>query len=265
VLGLFARHSPNFAVGSRSVDKQDVTGVWKLAVGQDEELLLKLTASGVSLTGEVSSRRIGTIQIHDVTVSDDVLSWVVPVRTPVEVEIEFVVRVDDDGLAGESRAGSYGTSVVNGRRGTVENWVLWDAPHVHRSAVRLPDGTEVIGVSYDADNPYGRVRQPDFGLYLDRRWAPPWPHDHLAWPDFGLPPEPDVARLGLNSLLDRARGGQRVEIGCLGGHGRTGTALAWLAQLTGEPSESAVSWVRAHYCPFAVETLQQENFIAQLR
>jgi hypothetical protein len=37
--------------------------------------------------------------------------------------------------------------------------------------------------------------------------------------------------VALELLLDRARAGQRVEIGCYGGHGRTGTALACLAIL----------------------------------
>jgi hypothetical protein len=59
-------------------------------------------------------------------------------------------------------------------------------------------------------------------------------------------------------LLERARLGERVEVGCLGGHGRTGTALACLAILTGHPPGEAVAWVRANYCADAVETAEQE-------
>jgi hypothetical protein len=62
-------------------------------------------------------------------------------------------------------------------------------------------------------------------------------------------------------VLDRARVGERVEVGCLGGHGRTGTALACLAILTGCPSGEAVAWVRANYCADAVETAEQESFV----
>ena len=51
----------------------------------------------------------------------------------------------------------------------------------------------------------------------------------------------------------------------LGGHGRTGTALACLAILTGHPATDAVAWVRARYCPQAVETASQEAFITMLR
>src|SRR5580704_11710751 len=51
--------------------------------------------------------------------------------------------------------------------------------HVHRTVVVLPGGTEVIAVSFDVPDPYARDLVPDFGLYLDPQWAPPWPHAHL--------------------------------------------------------------------------------------
>jgi len=66
----------------------------------------------------------------------------------------------------------------------------------------------------------------------------------------------------LRRALARARAGEQVEIGCIGGHGRTGTALACLAILTGQPRETAVEWVRANYCPEAVESAEQRAFVA---
>jgi hypothetical protein len=136
--------------------------------------------------------------------------------------------------------------------------------HRHRSAVVLPDRTEITGVSFDAGDPYGREQPPDYGLYLDPRWHPPWSHDHLDWPDFGVPGDPAAVVPALRAVLDRARGGERVEVGCLGGHGRTGTALACLAVLCGLPAGEAVAWVRATYCAAAVETPEQEAFVAAL-
>lgn len=62
--------------------------------------------------------------------------------------------------------------------------------HVHRSVVALPDGTEVVAVSFDPADPYTRTSPPDYGLYLDQSWEPPWEHDHTAWPDFGVPEDP---------------------------------------------------------------------------
>jgi hypothetical protein len=134
--------------------------------------------------------------------------------------------------------------------------------HLHRDLVELPDGTSITAVSFDADDPYGRASAPDFGLYLDGRWTPPWAHGHVPWPDFGVPADRSALEIALQDLLTRARAGQVVELGCLGGHGRTGTALACLAVLAGESPQSAVSWVRASYCAAAVETREQEGFVS---
>ncbi|MGH9047488.1 MAG: protein-tyrosine phosphatase family protein [Acidimicrobiales bacterium] len=158
------------------------------------------------------------------------------------------------------------------------HWYLDDAPakcvdanhkhqrievHRHRSAVVLPDGAEITAVSFDAVDPYGRDRPPHYGLYLDPRWRPPWAHDHLDWPDFGLPEDEAHVLASITGLFDRARAGQRVEIGCLGGHGRTGTALACLVTLGGLLPDASVAWVRENYCAKAVETAEQEAFVLQ--
>lgn len=137
--------------------------------------------------------------------------------------------------------------------------------HRHRGPVTLPDGAAVAGVSFDPVDPYARDREPDYGLYLDPRWQPPWAHDHLDWPDFGVPDDSRPVVAALRSVRDRARAGEQVELGCLGGHGRTGTALACLAVLAGHEPTGAVAWVRAAYCPQAVETAGQEAFVAAFR
>ena len=136
--------------------------------------------------------------------------------------------------------------------------------HLHRSLVVLPDGTEVTAASFGSADPYARDAPPDFGLHLDARWRPPWLYDYLEWPDFGVPDDRRPVVAALESLLDRARSGQRVEIGCYGGHGRTGTALACLAILCGQAPSEAVSWVRAGYCERAVETNEQAAFARNL-
>ncbi|HEY7265490.1 MAG TPA: protein-tyrosine phosphatase family protein [Trebonia sp.] len=136
--------------------------------------------------------------------------------------------------------------------------------HRHLSTVVLPDGTQLTAASYDPVAPYARTREPDYGLYLDSRWQPPWANDHVDWPDFGLPADTEAFLEALKAVLERARSGQDVEVGCLGGHGRTGTALACLAVLTGHPASDAVAWVRSSYCAKAVETPRQEAFVAAL-
>ena len=52
-----------------------------------------------------------------------------------------------------------------------------------------------------------------------------------------------------------------VEIGCLGGLGRTGTVLACMAVLAGVDPLDAVPWVRENYRSGAIETPDQESWV----
>jgi hypothetical protein len=125
--------------------------------------------------------------------------------------------------------------------------------------VTFPDGSRVRASSL-AER---REDDPEraYGLYLDARWAPTWPADIVSWPDFGLPSEPTAAARQITDAFDRAREGELVEVGCLGGSGRTGTVLACMAVLAGVPALESVSWVRAEYRPEAVETADQEAWV----
>jgi hypothetical protein len=136
--------------------------------------------------------------------------------------------------------------------------------HVHLDDVELLDGSVVVAATFDERDPYARKVVPDFGVYLDTRWQPPWPHVHVDWPDFGVPADPQAVLSSLSAALIRAKAGERVEIGCWGAHGRTGTALACLAVLTGCAPADAVAWVRSGYCEQAVETADQIEFVARL-
>lgn len=125
--------------------------------------------------------------------------------------------------------------------------------------VTLPDGTRLracglLNRREDDD-------QRDFGLYMDERWQPTWPADVIEWPDLGVPSAPIRAAAQIQDALARARAGERVEIGCLGGQGRTGTVLACMAVLAGVSASEAVTWVRRNYSPTAVETPEQEAWV----
>lgn len=126
--------------------------------------------------------------------------------------------------------------------------------------IRLPDGT-LIQASPIADR-----RTDDgwreFGLYLDPAWLPAWPAVVLDWPDFGLPASSEEAYQQILAAFERARAGVRVEVGCLGGLGRTGTVLACFVVLcSGLDAAEAVRWVRAHYDSRAIETREQEQWV----
>jgi hypothetical protein len=53
--------------------------------------------------------------------------------------------------------------------------------------------------------------------------------------------------------------GKKVHVGCIGGHGRTGTFLSALVSRFGEPD--AIKFVRENYCKKAVESSEQVKFL----
>ena len=125
--------------------------------------------------------------------------------------------------------------------------------------VTFPDGTRVLASGWLERKP--GEPHPDFGLYLDPQWTPIWPATLLDWPDFGVPSQPAVAVAEIKSAFERARAGQRVEVACVGGHGRTGTVLACMAVLAGVAVPDAVEWVRWTYCRRAVQEPAQQYWV----
>jgi len=126
--------------------------------------------------------------------------------------------------------------------------------------VVFPDGTRVTASALRT-KPDPSV-QHEYGLYLDPAWDPPWPADWIDWPDYGVPSDASSAVTLIEAAFERAQRGVHVEIGCIGGLGRTGTVLACMAVLSGVPAAEAVCWVRTHYDPRAIETEAQAQWIA---
>ncbi|HVH21369.1 MAG TPA: protein-tyrosine phosphatase family protein [Pseudonocardia sp.] len=142
-------------------------------------------------------------------------------------------------------------------------------------SIALPDGTAVRGRGRREPLPPGPL--PQFGLYLGRPpdragsrlalprgtpWRPDWPAEWIDWPDFRTPRDDPAAAAAIVATYRRARAGERVEVACGGGVGRTGTVIACLAVLAGHPAEDAVGWTRRHYRSRAVETGGQRRWIA---
>lgn len=125
--------------------------------------------------------------------------------------------------------------------------------------ITLPGGTQVRASGIAARDTDSGWRQ--FGLYCDAAWEPDWPALIIDWPDFGIPSAPETAARQITNAFERAKDGERVEIGCLGGLGRTGTVLACMAVLAGIPSLDAVGWVRRHYRRESVETPEQADWV----
>ncbi|WP_311201438.1 protein-tyrosine phosphatase family protein, partial [Brevibacterium casei] len=85
-------------------------------------------------------------------------------------------------------------------------------------------------------------------------------HRWVRWPDFRLPHDSGNAAAAFTEAWTRSQS-ERVGVACLGGRGRTGTALACIAILDGVPPAEAVAFVREHYDPRAVETPWQRRYI----
>ncbi len=127
---------------------------------------------------------------------------------------------------------------------------------------------------------------PDYGIYLAAQWRDAlgdiwtngaaigsvakerhYPTLVIAWPDMsGMPP------YKLNQLVEicrnKMRQGKVIDIGCLQGHGRTGTLLACLiARVEHLSAPEAIGVVHQRYCRHAVETDAQrqavENYVRQ--
>ncbi|MFF0408936.1 protein phosphatase [Kitasatospora sp. NPDC004745] len=137
----------------------------------------------------------------------------------------------------------------------------WDptAPGV----LRLPSGRLLRGRALSRPLPPGP--HPDFALHLLGRPPRPvtWESRWVRWPDFRLPADRADAAAAFREAWERSAT-ERVEVGCAGGRGRTGTALARIAVLDGVPPAEAVRYVRDHYDRHAVETPWQRRFVRRL-
>lgn len=157
------------------------------------------------------------------------------------------------------------------RCGVVREDVLdvwkWDDPLSYYSykcrhydhPIEFPDGTVVYASSL-RDRETSELA-PDFGLYLDGGWTPSCLNYHVGWTDYGLPNRWELAATMIVDAWRKAEDRQWVEVGCLGGHGRTGTVLACMAIMSGVPASEAVAWVRANYCSEAIESSEQEWWV----
>jgi Protein-tyrosine phosphatase len=106
----------------------------------------------------------------------------------------------------------------------------------------LPSGRLVRGRGLREPDPDGP--DPEFALYVvaSELFGGPWEFRWVEWADYGLPADPAAMRRALVEAWERD-GRERVEVGCMGGRGRTGTALACIAVLDGVPADQAVEYV----------------------
>lgn len=87
---------------------------------------------------------------------------------------------------------------------------------------------------------------------------------YICYPivDGCAPPNPARFKKMIEWLAAQLAEGKEIAMGCLGGHGRTGTVLsALVAHVTKNPD--AIKWVRDNYCKKAVESKDQVDFLVK--
>ena len=151
----------------------------------------------------------------------------------------------------------------------------------HRSSVEI-DGKIVLASASRDENKKNRheargKRKPDLSIYLDYSWIDYGDilgHGYHVYANGETPyifvDWPDMKGIGLESLVrlewiarKNITEGKRIEIGCLGGHGRTGTLLACiLSDLEGmNDANEVVKEIRKRHCTKAVETATQVKLV----
>jgi hypothetical protein len=107
---------------------------------------------------------------------------------------------------------------------------------------------------------------PDFGVYLDEGWGNieiGYPHQLYFWPNRGAIELPKFASI-IETIIDEMKEGQTVDIGCMEGHGRTGTVLAGLImKLENLSASAAITAVQERHCPDAIEADTQKQLLAE--
>lgn len=137
--------------------------------------------------------------------------------------------------------------------------------HTH-PALPLKDGLVIYGGS--CSDP--AVKDADIYVGFDysmpaHTMAFPWnPGVWFNFPitDMKAPSNPEEFSKFIDWLIVQLSANKKVHIGCIGGHGRTGTVLAALvARFLGVAD--AITYVRDNYCQKAVESQVQIDFLAK--
>lgn len=185
------------------------------------------------------------------------------------VELAEILEDEDDDMKGMTYEEWYeqNEAAVKGVK-PKNNSNQWHSKCRHFfEPIELVDGYKVYPSSL-ANDRTPQEMTPDFGLYADFMWEPGWRNEYIVWPDFEIPDFYDTAVEQIHSATERIVNGERVEIGCIGGHGRTGTIaaciLVTLSAMFEEtlitPTE-AITFIRREYCRHAVETEEQEWWV----
>lgn len=149
----------------------------------------------------------------------------------------------------------------------------------------LEDGLVILASGWFDRPSFGEPppERVDIGIYLDVYWTedyiqisgsctlpvPKRGHQDVRiqypWRD-GAAPDESLRTFASTCkwILHELKQGKRIDTGCAGGHGRTGTMLAALLITQGVESTEAIARVRSTHCVQAIETTQQVAYLYRL-
>lgn len=128
-----------------------------------------------------------------------------------------------------------------------------------------------------ASSSRAQAEWPTAGVYLDEGWldgqiastdgtpmteTENWPSLYIGWPDRGVI-DLKVLTAATEWAWSKVTEGGRLEIACIGGHGRTGTFATALMIWSGWDALRAFNHLRKEYCEKAVESREQLELLAK--
>lgn len=149
----------------------------------------------------------------------------------------------------------------------------WDSAstvrcHSTHKVLKLGAG-EIVGASCSSP-------RDGFDIYIGFCFTMKFQHQPYPWElktdpiiefqysitDMCAPKSPKKFKQMIEWVADQIKEGKRIHVGCIGGHGRTGTFLAALVAHM-KINDDPIKWVRKHHCKKAVESASQVKFLVK--
>ena len=139
--------------------------------------------------------------------------------------------------------------------------------HTTHKPIKLGNGEILGGACGSPRDGYDIYIGFDYGMKMQHQ-AFPWEQLGDAIIEFQYritdmcaPKSPKEFRKMIEWCADQLDNGKKIHVGCIGGHGRTGTFLAALVSLYEDLTDDPIKYVREHHCKKAVESKSQIKFL----
>jgi hypothetical protein len=140
--------------------------------------------------------------------------------------------------------------------------------HTKHKPLKLGKGKVLGGACGSPREGYDIYIGFDYGMKMQHQ---PFPWEQESDPivefqyritDMCAPKSPKDFKKMIEWCALRLDAGKNIHVGCIGGHGRTGTFLAALVAFMGV-SDDPIAYVREHHCKKAVESKSQIKFLVK--